>query len=157
MTDVNLFQNILKLMKNILTHKGIEIPKPFKCSHSGCDSQFEQKYSLRKHLIHTHSTEGKDLNSHTQTKRFACDWPACEYRTHSNHSLTIHMTTHTGDKKYCCSWTNCGKKFTSKNKLNDYMRLHTGEKPFVCDWPECGKRFYSNNSLKQHIQHSHGK
>lgn len=120
--------------------KSIDLEKPFKCEHLGCDKSYAQKSTLTSHIACCHELE----------KSKSCHWPGCEKRFIDNKKLQIHYRTHTGEKVKTCDWPGCEKLFNNPSVMRSHRKTHTGERPFGCDWPGCESSFAEKSSLKRH-------
>jgi hypothetical protein len=85
--------------------------------------------------------------THTNQKRYTCDYPNCRYACIQLGNLNIHKRIHTGEKPYKCS--QCEKSFSQQGSLDKHTRIHTGEKPFKCS--HCERCFSQRQSLDIHI------
>ncbi|XP_063629165.1 gastrula zinc finger protein XlCGF57.1-like [Cydia splendana] len=114
--------------------------KPYGCEY--CGKRFGNKYILRKHIQHTHSS--------IESKKFTCDacsstfrtellvlehensehgftnfmCAECEYTTIDKRNLEAHLKTHTVDNIFNC--TLCSYKSQFKGNLRRHQAVHTG-------------------------------
>ncbi len=66
--------------------------RPFKCSHSGCDKSYTDKYDLKIHVIH----------SHNLVKNIPFPTDGCIKKFKTNTHLKYHMKCHTNIKPFTC-------------------------------------------------------
>ncbi|XP_063542120.1 zinc finger protein 182-like [Cydia strobilella] len=150
------------------THSG---EKLYACED--CGKHFRNKYTLRKHIQHTHLSSGPEHQRHNSKKLYKCSH--CDYNSIRKSNLLAHERRHTGDKPYTCSYcdfkcshkstirkhlmthTNEPKKFkcidcnyecSQKGHLIRHQMIHTGEKPFSCS--HCDFKCSDKSSLKKH-------
>ncbi|CAG2118942.1 unnamed protein product [Medioppia subpectinata] len=116
------------------------LERPYVCDWPECGAAYKLHQHLKKHK----------LIQHMNILEFACNWPGCEYRTHSNHSLGVHQRTHTQEKPRACTWPGCEFRCSQKWSLTAHMRTHTGDKPYHCPYPECGFRCAQPCALTAH-------
>ncbi|XP_063369919.1 zinc finger protein 782-like [Cydia amplana] len=145
--------------------------KPYACED--CGKHYRNKYTLSKHIQHTHLSSGQEHRGHNCKKLYNCSH--CDYNSIRKSNLRAHERTHTGDKPYTCSYcdfkcshkstirkhqmthTNEPKKFkcsdcnyecSQKGHLLRHQMIHTGEKPYSCSY--CDFKCSDRSSLKKH-------
>ena len=118
------------LPRHLMTHDS----KTFPCPEVGCNKQFKDKSSVRRHLL-------------THTKDYKKECSLCHLVVMD---LSQHMKIHdVNRKKYPCP--ECNKLFTKKAHVRRHMLNHTKEQKTEC--PIC-KMMCSN--VKNHIFYVHG-
>ncbi|CAG2113798.1 unnamed protein product, partial [Medioppia subpectinata] len=115
----------------------------FKCRYEGCNQFFRNSFQLRRHKIVVHNS--------TQVV-YACEWPACDYRSNWTELVNMHRRIHTGERPYECRWPACGKRFRIRKGRIDHERIHSNTKNYVCHWPGCGYRCVIGANLKKHMK-----
>ena len=110
----------------------------FVCPNTKCGKIFQEKDTVRKHLI----THGE--------KMFACPYNDCNKKFFENSKLRRHFLVHSGIKKFICN--SCGKTFSLAFNLRTHQRTHTGEKPYACTFPGCFKKFSQSSNLTAHYK-----
>ncbi|CAG2109241.1 unnamed protein product [Medioppia subpectinata] len=115
----------------------------FKCRYEGCNQFFRNTLQLRRHKIVVH-------NAHQEV--YACEWPACDYRSTCKQLVDIHRRLHTGERPFECRWPACGKRFRIRKGRTDHERIHSNTKNFVCHWPGCGYRCVQSSNLTKHMK-----
>ncbi|CAG2103305.1 unnamed protein product, partial [Medioppia subpectinata] len=115
----------------------------FKCRYEGCNQFFRNRFRLRRHKIVVH-------NAHQEV--YACEWPACDYRSTCKQLVDIHRRVHTGERPFECRWPACGKRFRTISGRRDHERIHSNTKIYVCHWPGCGYRCVQSSNLTKHIK-----
>ncbi|XP_045783687.1 histone-lysine N-methyltransferase PRDM9-like [Maniola jurtina] len=97
----------------------------------------------------THSQKFLELHLilHTQDKN-VLKCSYCGYMTKGKSDLIRHLRCHTDDKPFSCKV--CDSKFTQSGSLKYHMRTHTGEKPFSCK--VCDSKFTRSGTLKDHMR-----
>lgn len=113
--------------------------KKFLCPQ--CGACFEEKISLKRHLMR----EDHQTGSGAQSKPFACK--QCDRSFICNYRLKVHMRMHTGEKPIEC--TVCGNRFrTSDQMINHRAMVHFKKKRYKCDI--CGYECYMSNGMLKH-------
>ncbi len=128
----------IQILKTSMTHH-LMTHQPdrnyFSCSEKGCNVQFSDKSSLKRHLLGP---------IHNQGSKKEC--PLCHIKIVD---LRIHMKRHeVNRKKYPCP--KCKKCFNEKGNLTEHMLRHTGQQKKEC--PIC-KLMCSD--VKKHILYVH--
>ena len=100
-------------------------------------------------MFKTQQLMRKHLNAFHSEKRFVCDWPGCDYVTHTFNKVGQHKLTHTAKRDLKCGFEGCSKMFSSNQTLDKHRDRHL--KRFVCSWPECDERFSEEHSLSAHM------
>lgn len=136
-----------------------------------CQTSFQTKSSLRKHLEETgHTTKytcsvcNKDfpieahlkvhMTVHMEEKPFACN--QCEFKTKRRADLNIHLKRHMGIKPFKC--TLCPFKSVKRSVLTRHMETHKNRpRDLICE--VCGAAYCSKMVLQHHIftQHQNGR
>lgn len=119
-------------------------PRHFLCEK--CETTFESKSLLIKHIKKIHSKLKIHKNENEEINNFICE--ICRKPFKSKYILAVHEQRHYNKGQFLC--TTCGKGFSSKGCLNRHMRVHTGEKKYECNI--CKKKFPSSNNLNLHFR-----
>ncbi|CAG2101709.1 unnamed protein product [Medioppia subpectinata] len=130
--------------------------RPFACDYQNCGKRFKTRNHLMHHKRAVHTTVGHhircpkpgcgrtyktntDLRKHVKTvhtnREYPCDWPDCQFRTHTQSLLDNHRLIHSDDKPYACDWPACEHRCRSTSQLWSHKRTHDDNKPVACDWP----------------------
>ncbi|XP_072041891.1 uncharacterized protein [Amphiura filiformis] len=109
-----------------------------------CTSFYDDKESLRKHLVLKHQMVQDNANP----KLYACKF--CEKNLPDRSLMLAHEDTHK-KAQHQCSY--CWKKCFNKGSLVQHERTHTASNPVNC--PHCGKACGSQRDLKIHIRTVH--
>ncbi|CAB3220483.1 unnamed protein product [Arctia plantaginis] len=103
------FTRAIYLRAHSLIHSGLEKPKPFVCTHDGCDRSFSMKHSLLVHIAHAHVVE----------RPHQCD--ICFKGFATPFGLKTHRETHQ-KKEVSCEV--CNKMLSNKKVLEKHMKSH---------------------------------
>ena len=76
--------------------------RPFVCQT--CGSNFSAKRYLKSH----------ELQNHSISKKFKCDWDQCQYETNNLTNLNVHFNRHLKYKPFKCDFDGCDKSFFRK-------------------------------------------
>lgn len=115
-----------------------ENPRRFKCSAGGCDSLFNRKDHLNKHLRSVHKLE---VISHTSSKLVESDEDddedggiklitpmITEVNSLSEPGLTKEDKMQVQDKRFKCSEIGCDQEYSNLDHLHRHLsRAHGGE------------------------------
>uniref|UniRef100_A0A336LU99 CSON000077 protein n=1 Tax=Culicoides sonorensis TaxID=179676 RepID=A0A336LU99_CULSO len=133
---------------------------PFVCAL--CQSRYERKRDLKKHILSTHSVVPfqckyclklfdietrmlKHVQKHEGPSPIPCS--TCNIPFASVIELEKHKkTVHTPNKSHKCK--ECGKCFTKSNDLLKHTRIHLNIRPYSCSI--CSKSFTHQTSLRNH-------
>ncbi|ODM97459.1 putative zinc finger protein [Orchesella cincta] len=144
----------LAYKSNLLWHKKTHAAEKIYGCHL-CPKRFQDKGTLRKHLIREHGkTEGEEFTpGEGVVFKFVCMFPSCT----SKFVTDIELQSHVGQRhsppggKFICPL--CGKVFANQARLTRHNLVHSGEKAHACS--VCSKSFAYRASLKDHLQAVH--
>jgi len=146
-------------------------PKPYKCTHEGCNEEFAKHGQLRRHVC-----------LHTGKKPYPCTEEGCTSAFDYPSMFKNHIDrVHKGIKKWVCGYENCNQAFAKCNELHKHQKEHI--KTFTCNicsetfkkleylnnhkntchtdkknlfsCQECGREFTKKYNLKVHIRSNH--
>lgn len=110
---------------------------------NACDSIFNKRWKLKKHVTRHHIDE----------KKFQCTY--CNRSFKQSYHLREHLTIHTGERNYVCNV--CGKSFQRLSSQRRHVKSHeaapgqkTKRTPFLCTI--CGKSFPFSNGVQRHMR-----
>ena len=127
------------------SHSQSHITGQLKCPFDNCDKVFDNEPQVSKHL-HYHR-----LKEPENRRKYACDWPGCEYRdstqaTVNRHKLYVHAPD-SMTRRFPCAFPGCGKVWKAQAFLNAHMKTHLVEQ-VQCDM--CDRVFKNRESLSSH-------
>ena len=144
-----------------------------------CPSKFYRESYLKEHIqLHTKETEYTCIhcdfktplkrllndhlkNIHENSKKFACSFPGCNFRTGYASNLKAHcLRRHDRDpavrRPFPCSFPTCSYRAGSVLCLKIHIRaMHNPERKKEVTCPMCDKEFYNAAGLRAHIRHIH--
>lgn len=117
--------------------------KTLPCTWPGCPKTFNRPARLRDHL-----------NSHTNSRPFACPYDGCDKDYTVDKHLKQHIkAVHTHERRHVCQREGCGKSFVTGTRLKRHQAVHEGAERFRCG--ACGQSFRKRDTLNKHVRKDH--
>lgn len=117
--------------------------KTLVCTWPGCPKTFNRPARLRDHL-----------NSHTNSRPFACPYEGCGKDYTVDKHLKQHVkASHTNERRHVCPREGCGKSFVTGTRLKRHQAVHEGADRFRC--ARCGQSFRKRETLAKHVRKEH--
>ncbi|ODM87050.1 putative zinc finger protein [Orchesella cincta] len=150
---------VLKTRMGLLAHLKTHAAEKRHGCHL-CPKRFQDKGTLRKHLIREHGkAKGEEFTpGEGVVFKFVCMFPSCDAKFVTDIELQSHVgENHSPVGNNECMCTLCGRPFANQARLTRHHLKHSGEKPHACT--VCSRSFQYRTSLKEHLQavHSIGK
>ena len=137
-----------------------------------CGFSTKSKFTMERHKLREHSTEGKqincpecpqmfytnhDLNTHMKRKHVDKNYlcTQCDFATKTNSNLKKHMEGVHGSQERNFSCHICGNDYKTDKHLKDHLESHSIDKKYKCD--HCGKAFAQKKYLQKHVAIHEGK
>ncbi|CAG2106010.1 unnamed protein product [Medioppia subpectinata] len=156
--------------------------RPFACDYQNCDKRFKSEQHVREHKRVVHFRRKPQfrnfrcpkqgcgrafycasglwghLNGVHSTREYWCDWPDCQYRTHSQSLIGQHRRRHNLKKcqKIACDWPACEYRTYSRHLLRGHLRSHSTDRPHACHWPGCDHKSKTSTGLAAHLVYHSG-
>jgi hypothetical protein len=121
-------------------HKITHSSTGFDCGINNCESVFESRSLLTKHL-----KEHKNSNN-----KYECNYKNCTFTTVCTKRMQIHAITHSIDTTFVCGIINCRETFVSQKMLNQHRETHKIDGKYMCDVDSCKYSTKDATSFQNH-------